>query len=183
MTKAALAVNLVDSTTSGVLAGEAFSTRKSKLGQKKGAKCTRHKGGRGRQKKEKKRNIAGWPTTMLEEGSNNRQQHEDTEEIMPWRNISHEGIDVLRKELCGKTEEEVFNKYKLRRVKRVLIKDVVSHSLTHKLFCASMLPYAFISHHLCHDCHSLLLHFFFFFFRSSCLHAFVSLKTIVFFES
>ena len=44
--------------------------------------------------KEKKRMIAGWSTKMLKETAN-RQECQDTEEMVQWRHISQEGIDGL----------------------------------------------------------------------------------------
>ena len=38
---------------------------------------------------------------MLEEVAS-KQEYEDTEEMIKWRNINQEGVDALWKELCGK---------------------------------------------------------------------------------
>ena len=57
--------------------------------------------------KEKKRKTAGWFTMMLEETAN-RQDYEDTKEMVQWRSISQEGIDGLWKEQCGTMEERKF---------------------------------------------------------------------------
>ena len=62
-------------------------------------------------KKEKKRKIAGWSTKMLEE-VRSKQENEDTEDTMQRGHMSQEGIREVWKELNGKMEEEVLEKYK-----------------------------------------------------------------------
>ena len=59
---------------------------------------------------EKNRMVAGWSTKMLEEVAN-LQDFEDAEDMVQWRSICQEGINDLRKELCGKMEEEALEKF------------------------------------------------------------------------
>ena len=66
--------------------------------------------------KETKRKIAGWSAKMLEDVAN-RQDYEDTEERRQRRHIRQEGTNELWKELCGKMEEEVLEKYKVEEGK------------------------------------------------------------------
>ena len=65
------------------------------------AKCTRTCGSAGTRKKtaqqERGRKISSWSTKMLEEVAS-KQECEDTEEMVHWRNISQEDINELWKE-------------------------------------------------------------------------------------
>ena len=57
-----------------------------------------------------------WSAKMLEEVAN-RQDYDDTEERRLRRHIRQEGTNELWKELCGKMEEEVLEKYKVEQIK------------------------------------------------------------------
>ena len=61
--------------------------------------------------------IAGWSTKMLEEVAS-KLEYEDTEEMIKWRNINQEGVDALWKELRGKLEEELCEKFKLEETEK-----------------------------------------------------------------
>ena len=62
---------------------------------------------------------------VLEEAAN-RQDFEDTGEMVQWRRISQEGREDLWKELCRKMEELVPEKYKVEEARRAYTKKVVS---------------------------------------------------------
>ena len=64
----------------------------------------------------RQRKVAVWSAKMLEEVAN-RQDYEDTEERRQRRHIRQEGTNELWKELCGKMEEEVLEKYKVEEGK------------------------------------------------------------------
>ena len=63
-----------------------------------------------------KNTIAALSTEMLEEVVN-KQEYQDTEEMTQWKNVSHECIGALWKELCGQMTE-VFETYKGQQNKK-----------------------------------------------------------------
>ena len=67
--------------------------------------------------KEEERKIASRSPKMLEETAS-RQECEDTNEMVQWRSVCQQGIDGLWRELCGTTEEEVLEKYKVDGAKK-----------------------------------------------------------------
>ena len=66
---------------------------------------------------EKNRKVAGWSTKMLEEVAN-LQDFEDAEDVVRWRSVCQEGVNDLRKELCGKMEEKALEKYKIKKAEK-----------------------------------------------------------------
>ena len=67
--------------------------------------------------KEKERKITCLSSMMLKETAN-RQECEDTKEMIDWRGTSQEGIDRLWKDLCGTMEEEVLEEYRVEEAKK-----------------------------------------------------------------
>ena len=60
--------------------------------------------------KERKK-VRGWSTEVVKDKSRSLVE-EDTEEMVKWRGLKQEEMDLCWKELAGRMEEEVLDKYK-----------------------------------------------------------------------
>ena len=61
--------------------------------------------------------MKGWSTEEMKEKANSLLE-EDTEEMRKWRGMSQEEMDQCWKNLAGKIEAEVLDKYKVEDSKR-----------------------------------------------------------------
>ena len=64
-----------------------------------------------------KEKVVGWSTKVLEEVTSKR-DIEEMGEMVQWKSINQEEVHNLWKELCGKIQEEVLEKYKVEEFKR-----------------------------------------------------------------
>ena len=73
------------------------------------------KGVKGR--KEKKKKVPGWSIEEMKEKTNIAVV-EDAEEMRKWKGLSHSEMDLCWKNLAGRMEEKVLEKYKVEESKR-----------------------------------------------------------------
>ena len=59
-----------------------------------------------------KKNVKKWSTEEMK-GKPSSSLEEDTEEMRKWRGMSQDGMDRCWKDLAGRMEEEVLDKYKV----------------------------------------------------------------------